>query len=78
MIDAFIDTLEIIPRGLVFVGLGLVVLVIAKLARDIITPYKIDEEIIGKNNLAVAVRLAATSWGSFSYFLALCTSRFRR
>jgi len=54
MIDAFIDTLEIIPRGLVFVGLGLVVLVIAKLARDIITPYKIDEEIIGKNNLAVA------------------------
>ena len=30
MIDAFIDTLEIIPRGLVFVGLGLVVLVIAK------------------------------------------------
>ena len=41
MIDAFIDTLEIIPRGLAFVGLGLIVLVIAKLARDLITPYKI-------------------------------------
>ena len=37
MIGAFIDTLEIIPRGLAFVGLGLIVLVIAKLARDLIT-----------------------------------------
>ena len=69
MIDAFIDTLEIIPRGLVFVGLGLVVLVIAKLARDIITPYKIDEEIIGKNNLAVAVRLSGYFMGVIFVFL---------
>ena len=69
MIDAFIDTLEIIPRGLVFVGLGLVVLVIAKLARDIITPYKIDEEIIGKNNLAVAVRLSGYFMGVILVFL---------
>lgn len=69
MIDAFIDTLEIIPRGLVFVGLGLVVLVIAKLARDLITPYKIDEEIIGKNNLAVAVRLSGYFMGVILVFL---------
>jgi len=69
MIDAFIDTLVIIPRGLVFVGLGLVVLVIAKLARDIITPYKIDEEIIGKNNLAVAVRLSGYFMGVIFVFL---------
>ena len=69
MIDAFIDTLEIIPRGLVFVGLGLVVLVIAKLVRDLITPYKIDEEIIGKNNLAVAVRLSGYFMGVILVFL---------
>ena len=69
MIDAFIDTLGIIPRGLVFVGLGLVVLMIAKLARDIITPYKIDEEIIGKNNLAVAVRLSGYFMGVIFVFL---------
>ena len=69
MIDAFIDTLGIIPRGLVFVGLGLVVLMIAKLARDIITPYKIDEEIIGKNNLAVAVRLSGYFMGVILVFL---------
>jgi uncharacterized membrane protein YjfL (UPF0719 family) len=69
MIDAFIDTLEIIPRGLVFVGLGLVVLVIAKLARDVITPYKIDDEIIKKNNLAVAVRLSGYFMGVMLVFL---------
>ena len=45
MIDAFIDTLETFPRGLVFVGLGLIILVIAKFARDFITPYKIDDEV---------------------------------
>jgi uncharacterized membrane protein YjfL (UPF0719 family) len=69
MIDAFIDTLEIIPRGLVFVGLGMAVLMIAKLARDIITPYKIDEEIIGKNNLAVAIRLSGYFMGVILVFL---------
>jgi len=69
MIDAFIDTLEVIPRGLVFVGLGLVVLVIAKLARDIITPYKIDQEIIDKNNLAVAIRLSGYFMGVILVFL---------
>ena len=69
MIDAFIDTLEVIPRGLVFVGLGMVVLMIAKLARDIITPYKIDEEIIGKNNLAVAIRLSGYFMGVILVFL---------
>lgn len=69
MIDAFIDTLEIIPRGLVFVGLGLVVLVIAKLARDIITPYKIDEEVVTKNNLAVALRLSGYFMGVILVFL---------
>ena len=50
MIDAFVDTLETIPRGLIFVGLGLVILLIAKVARDIITPYRIDDEIIKKKN----------------------------
>ena len=58
MIDAFKDTLESFPRGLVFVGLGLIVLLLAKLARDIVTPYRISEEVTQKNNLAVALRLS--------------------
>ena len=69
MIDAFIDTLETFPRGLVFVGLGLIILVIAKLARDIITPYRIDVEVAERKNLAVAVRLSGYFIGVILVFL---------
>ena len=69
MIDAFIDTLETFPRGLVFVGLGLIILVIAKVARDIITPYRIDDEVVNKKNLAVAVRLSGYFIGVILVFL---------
>lgn len=69
MDDAILDTLKIIPRGLVFVGLGLIILVIAKYARDIITPYKIDDEVVGKKNLAVAVRLSGYFMGVILVFL---------
>ena len=69
MIDAIIDTLEIVPRGLVFVGLGLIILVIAKLARDIITPYRIDDEVTNRKNLAVAVRLSGYFIGVILVFL---------
>ena len=69
MIDAFINTLEAFPRGLVFVGLGLVVLVLAKYARDIVTPYRIDEEVTQKNNLAVALRFSGYLVGVMLVFL---------
>ena len=69
MIDAFIDTLETFPRGLVFVGLGLIILVIAKVARDFITPYRIDDEVTEKRNLAVAVRLSGYFIGVILVFL---------
>ena len=69
MLDAFKDTLETIPRGLVFVGLGLIILVIAKVARDIIAPYKIDDEVTKKNNTAVAVRLSGYFIGVILVFL---------
>ena len=69
MDDAIVDTLKIIPRGLVFVGLALIILMIAKLARDIITPYRIDDEVTGKKNLAVAVRLSGYFMGVILVFL---------
>ena len=69
MIDGFVDALETFPRGLVFVGLGLIILVIAKLARDIITPYRIDDEVATKKNLAVAVRLSGYFIGVILVFL---------
>ena len=58
MIDAFVDTIQAFPRGLVFVALGLVVLILAKLARDVVTRYSIDQEVVQKQNIAVALRLS--------------------
>ena len=59
MIDAFIDTLQAFPRGLVFVAEGLIVLALAKLARDAVTRnYRVNEEVATKANLAVALRLS--------------------
>ena len=58
MIDAFIDTLQAFPRGLVFVALGLVVLLLAKLVRDLVTHYRIDQELVQKQNAAEALRLS--------------------
>ena len=64
MIDAFIDALQSFPRGLVFVAEGLIVLALAKLARDVVTSYSVNAEVVEKANLAVALRLSG-------YFLAV-------
>ena len=65
MIDAFIDSLQAFPRGLVFVAEGLIILALAKFAKDAATRhYRVDEEVTGKANLAVALRLSG-------YFLAV-------
>ena len=65
MIDAFLDTLQAFPRGLVFVAEGLIILALAKFAKDAVTRhYRVDEEIATKGNLAVALRLCG-------YFLAI-------
>lgn len=70
MLEAFMDTLTFFPRGLVYVVLGLVVLVLAKLARDLVTRHEIDEEIVEKGNLAVALRLCGYLLGVILVFLA--------
>ena len=64
MIDAFIDSLQAFPRGLVFVAEGLIILALAKFARDAVTRHSINEEVVDKANLAVALRLSG-------YFLAV-------
>ena len=65
MIESFIDTLQAFPRGLVFVAEGLIVLALAKLVRDAVTRhYRVDEEVVTKANLAVALRLSG-------YFIAI-------
>ena len=72
MIDAFIDTLQSFPRGLVFVAEGLIVLALAKLARDAVTRnYRVNEEVATKANLAVALRLSGYLMAVILVFLGV-------
>ena len=69
MYDAFINTLETIPRGLVYVALGLAILTLAKYARDFVTPYRLDEQVTTSRNLAVSLRFSGYLVGVILLFL---------
>jgi uncharacterized membrane protein YjfL (UPF0719 family) len=69
MIEAFVDVFEQIPRGLVYVVMGVVVLAIARIAQDIITPYKIQEQLNQKDNVALAVSISGYYFGVILVFL---------
>jgi len=58
------DTALSILFGLAYIALGVAVLVIAKLVRDLVTPYKIDDELTSKDNPALGLAMAG-------YFLAV-------
>lgn len=67
--DAFIDSLELFPRGLVFVGMGVVVMFLAKLIQDFMTPYKIGEQLTHKDNVALGVSITGYYLGIIIVFL---------
>ena len=67
--DTVIDILTFLPRGLVYVALGFVVLSMAKFVRDAVTRHRIEEEIVDRNNLAVALRLSGYLVGVILVFL---------
>ena len=69
MIEAFVDVFEQIPRGLVYVVMGVIVLAIARLAQDFITPYKIQEHLNQKDNIALAVSISGYYLGVIVVFL---------
>lgn len=69
MVDAFIDTLELFPRGLVYVGIALGLLVIAKFVQDLATPYKISEQLTHKDNVALAISITGYYLGIVIVFL---------
>ena len=58
MIEAFVDIFEQIPRGLVYVAMGVIVLAIARVAQDLITPYRIQEHLNQKDNVALALSIS--------------------
>ena len=67
--DALIEILLYLPRGLAYVALGLVVLVLARLARDAVTRHRIEEEIVSRGNRAVALRVSGYLLGVILVFL---------
>ena len=69
MVDAFMDNLELFPRGLVYVGIGLVVLGIGKLVQDLLTPYKINNQLRTKDNVALALSITGYYLGIVIVFL---------
>ncbi len=71
MVDAFVDTLELFPKGLIFVALGIVVLVIAKLFQDFLTPYKIGDQLSKKNNVALGLSITGYYLGVIIIYVAV-------
>ena len=69
MVDAFIDTLELFPRGLVYVGIGVVVLVIGKVIQDLLTPYKINDQLRTKDNVALGLSITGYYLGIVIVFV---------
>jgi uncharacterized membrane protein YjfL (UPF0719 family) len=69
MLEALNDSLIFFPRGLIYVALGVVVLVLAKFARDLTTRHKLDEEIVQKKNLSEALRIGGYFFGVVLVFV---------
>ncbi len=67
--DAFVNTLELFPRGLVYVGIGVVVLVIGKLLQDFVTPYKINDQLRTKDNVALGLSITGYYLGIVIVFV---------
>ena len=69
MIDSFIDVLEQFPEGLVYVVMGVALLAVARLAQDVVTPYKIQVQLRDKDNVALALSITGYYLGIVIVFL---------
>ena len=69
MVETLLSSLAFFPKGLVYVALGVAILFLAKLARDLVTHHPIDREVVEKGNLAEALRLAGYLLGVILVFL---------
>lgn len=67
--DAFVSALELFPRGLVYVAMGVAILVIAKIVQDLVTPYRIGDQISQKDNVALALSITGYYAGIVIVFL---------
>ena len=63
------ETIQSLGIGLAYVVLGVVVLIIAKIVKDFLTPYKIDEELTTKDNPALGLAMSGYFAGVLIVFL---------
>lgn len=64
MLDALIDTLQLFPRGLVYVGLAVIILGVARVVQGIATPYSVREQLNTKDNTALALAVSGYYLGT--------------
>ena len=69
MIDAVIEVLKTFPIGLVYVGMGILLLAFARLVQDFVTPYKIQEQLRTHDNVALALSIAGYYLGIIIVFV---------
>lgn len=58
-----------LTRTAAFVGLYLVLFLLAKWMKDFFTPYKINDELMQKNNLAIALTMSGYYLGTVAIFV---------
>ncbi|MHC4943104.1 MAG: DUF350 domain-containing protein [Planctomycetota bacterium] len=71
MKEYLLDTLTDLPAGAGFVVLGLIVLVLAKIAKDFMTPFKLDQELTARDNPALGLSVTGYYLGVIIVFLGV-------
>ena len=61
-------TLENLPRDLAYIGMALLLLVVARFIKDLMTPYRMREEMTARDNPALGMSVA----GYYLAVLAIC------
>jgi uncharacterized membrane protein YjfL (UPF0719 family) len=71
MSDQFFLIFNSFPLGLIYISLAIIILVIAKISKDILTPYKIDEELTQKDNPALGLSITGYYIGVLIIFMGI-------
>lgn len=76
MKEYIMENLLDLPYGAGFVILGVVMLAIAKVAKDFLTPYKVDEQLTVKDNPALGLSMTGYYIGVIIIFLGVLQDDF--
>ena len=71
MIDALLNNLELFPKGITFIVLSIIILLIAKVIQDVLTPFRIGEQLNQKNNAALGLSISGYYLGVIIVFVAV-------